>query len=60
LGEIIEWIGFVVFCHNLPSLAFLVWTVANLLPRAVNHHKWYREKFEDYPKERKALFPGIL
>ncbi len=23
-------------------------------------HKWYRVKFEDYPKSRKAIFPYIL
>jgi hypothetical protein len=22
-------------------------------------HNWYRNKFEDYPKNRTSLFPGI-
>jgi hypothetical protein len=59
-GEIIEWAGFAILCWNLPSLAFFVWTFVNLVPRALDHHKWYLNKFEDYPKERKAVFPRIL
>jgi len=37
-----------------------VWTIANLVPRALAHHKWYNEHFENYPAERKAIFPFIL
>ena len=35
-------------------------SAANLIPRAITTQRWYREKFPDYPKERKALIPGIL
>ena len=59
-GEIMEWIGFAIMCWNLPALGFAVWTVANLVPRAWSHHKWYRKTFSDYPKKRKAIFPGLL
>lgn len=59
-GEIVEWSGFALMCWNLPALAFLVWTLANLLPRAISHHRWYLQKFEDYPKERKAVIPFII
>ena len=41
-GEIVQWFGFALLCWNLPSLAFLIWTVSNLLPRAFAHHQWYR------------------
>ena len=44
---------------SLPGLAFAVWTVANLMPRARAHHKWYGNYFPDYPQERKALVPGL-
>lgn len=27
---------------------------------AVNEHKWYKGKYSDYPKERKAIFPKLL
>ena len=59
LGEIIEWTGYAIMCWNLPALAFLVWTMANLIPRAISHHKWYRLNFEDYPAKRKAIFPFV-
>lgn len=60
LGEIIEWTGFAIATWSLPGLCFAVWTVANLLPRAVAHHRWYKEKFADYPAERRALIPFVL
>lgn len=37
-----------------------VWTAVNLVPRALAHHRWYREHFEDYPRQRKALIPFVL
>ncbi|MCB0481280.1 MAG: hypothetical protein KDC83_07590 [Flavobacteriales bacterium] len=59
-GEIIEWTGFAIMAWNLPALGFAVWTFANLVPRALNHHDWYQSHFSDYPKDRKAVFPFIL
>lgn len=59
-GEIIQWFGFAVLTWSLPGLAFFVWTFANLVPRAISHHKWYLSHFENYPKERKAVIPFIL
>jgi len=59
-SEIIEWTGYAIMVWNMPALAFAVWTFANLVPRALSHHKWYKEHFDDYPKDRKAIFPGIL
>ncbi|MBK7344331.1 MAG: hypothetical protein IPJ06_15295 [Saprospiraceae bacterium] len=29
-------------------------------PRSLAHHAWYKEHFPNYPKDRKAVFPGIL
>jgi hypothetical protein len=60
LGEIIEWIGWALMCWCLPAFSFALWTLANLLPRAIDHHRWYKRKFKDYPEDRKALFPYIL
>ena len=59
-GEIVEWAGYALLLWNLSGIAFLVWTIANLGPRALSHHKWYREKFEEYPPNRKALIPYLL
>lgn len=59
-GEIIEWLGFSIMTFNLASLSFLIWTCCNLVPRSLAHHKWYLNKFEKYPKNRKAIFPFLL
>lgn len=59
-GEIIEWTGWAIATWSLPGLAFAVFTIANLAPRAVSTHKWYRKNFRDYPEKRKALIPFIL
>ena len=59
LGEMIEWIGFALMCWSLPSLLFAIWTIANLFPRAIAQHKWYKNKF-DYPPNRKAIIPYIF
>ena len=58
-GEIIVWSGWALATWSLPGLAFAVWTIANLAPRARSNHIWYRETFPDYPKNRKALVPGL-
>ncbi|MFM9074498.1 MAG: DUF1295 domain-containing protein [Bacteroidota bacterium] len=58
-GEVIEWTGFAIMAWNLPALSFAVWTYANLVPRARNHHQWYQRNFQDYPTERKIIFPLI-
>ena len=59
-GEIIEWIGFALLTWSLPGVAFALWTIANLLPRALWRRDWYRENFEMFPKRRAALIPGVL
>ena len=58
-GEILQWGGWALACWNLGALGFFAWTVANLAPRAFANHKWYKEKFDDYPPERKALIPFV-
>lgn len=60
LGEIIEWIGFAIMCWNWAAFSFALWTALNLIPRALDHHKWYLSQFPDYPKERKAVIPFVL
>jgi 3-oxo-5-alpha-steroid 4-dehydrogenase 1 len=59
LGEMIEWGGWALATWNLGGLAFFVWTVANLAPRAVKTHRWYRDQFTDYPRERRAIIPFV-
>ena len=58
-GEIIEWIGWAILTWSWAGLAFACYTFANLAPRALSHHKWYRNQFSEYPKNRKALIPYL-
>jgi 3-oxo-5-alpha-steroid 4-dehydrogenase 1 len=60
LGEIVEWFGWALATWSLPGLAFAIYTTANLGPRAMQHHAWYRRTFPDYPPRRKALLPFLL
>jgi steroid 5-alpha-reductase/3-oxo-5-alpha-steroid 4-dehydrogenase 1 len=60
LGETIEWGGWALLTWSLAGASFLVWTVANLLPRALAHHRFYRERFPDYPADRRAIVPFVL
>lgn len=60
LGELVEWTGFALAAWSLPALAFTLFTAANLVPRAWAHHRWYREKFADYPPERRAILPWVF
>jgi len=75
-GEMIEWAGFCIANnYSLASFSFLVLTASNLVPRAIQTHTWYKEKFSgkkedagedldenvDYSQlGRKAIIPFIL
>lgn len=58
-GEIVEWAGFAVATWSLAGLAFALFTVANLAPRAASHLRWYTGAFPEYPRHRKALIPYL-
>jgi len=60
LGEMIQWFGWALMTASLAGLAFALFTVCNLLPRAVSNQRWYRQQFPDYPKQRKILIPGLF
>jgi len=59
LGEIIEWFGWALLTWSLAGLAFALYTTANLAPRALANHRWYRDRFPDYPEDRRALIPFL-
>lgn len=60
LGEIVEWCGWALATWSPAGAAFAVYTAANLAPRAVAHHRWYRRELPGYPSERRALVPYLL
>ncbi|XP_038570584.1 3-oxo-5-alpha-steroid 4-dehydrogenase 2a [Micropterus salmoides] len=59
-GEIVEWCGFAIATWSLPTFAFALFTVCSIGPRACQHHRDYQQRFEDYPRSRKAVIPFIL
>ena len=59
-GEILEWTAFALMTWSWAGLSFMIWTMANLVPRAIKGHQWYHQQFDDYPKDRKAIFPFVL
>jgi len=60
-AEILEWTGFAIATgFSLAGVTFAFCTFCNIGPRAVSHHNWYLRKFENYPKQRKALIPFIF
>ncbi|XP_037540888.1 3-oxo-5-alpha-steroid 4-dehydrogenase 2b [Nematolebias whitei] len=60
LGEIVEWFGYAVATWSLPTLSFAVFSLLFIGPRAYYHHRFYKKKFKEYPKCRKALIPVIF
>jgi len=59
-GELVEWSGFALAAWSPAALVFVVWTAANLAPRAWANHRWYRRTFPDYPTGRRALVPFLF
>ena len=58
--ELWLWIGFAIFTGGPGGIFIFAISVANLLPRAFATHRWYVERFDDYPSERKILIPFLL
>ncbi|KTF86347.1 hypothetical protein cypCar_00021981 [Cyprinus carpio] len=59
-GEIVEWFGYAVATWSFPAFSFALFTFCSIGPRAYHHHRYYLEKFKDYPKSRKAVIPFLL
>lgn len=60
LTELTAWAGFALATWSLPGVFILAVSAANLVPRALSTHRWYRERFPDYPQERRALIPFVV
>ena len=65
-GELTEWLGFFVLSNTFSGLVFFVSTFANLFPRAIQYHQWYKTKFkEEFSTDkdlanRKAIVPFLI
>jgi protein-S-isoprenylcysteine O-methyltransferase Ste14 len=60
LGEIVIWCGWALASWSWAGVAFAVYTLANLAPRARSHQAWYRATFPDFPKARRAMIPWLF
>lgn len=60
-GEIVEWIGFAVLTWSWAGFVFVLWTAANLVPRANAIYHRYQEWFPNEMDNRhlKRIFPYI-
>lgn len=73
--EWLEWFGFalaaappptftsgslILLATLTPPWLFFFSEVWLMLPRALKGHRWYQERFADYPRERRAVIPWVL
>jgi 3-oxo-5-alpha-steroid 4-dehydrogenase 1 len=59
-GELLEWSGWALLTWSPAGLVFALFTAANLVPRARAHHRWYKERFPEYPEARRAMIPFLF
>ncbi|EXB97677.1 3-oxo-5-alpha-steroid 4-dehydrogenase 2 [Morus notabilis] len=60
LFEIIEFVGFSFISQTLHSFSVALGTMFYLVGRSFATRQWYLSKFEDFPKNVKALIPYIF
>ncbi len=60
-GEIVEWTGFALLTWSWSGVLFVIWTCANLVPRANSIYKKYEHEFGDefHARPLKRVFPFI-
>ena len=60
-GELVEWTGFAILTQSSAAWIFVLWTFANLAPRAYAINKQYRKEFgNDAVGKRKCLIPFLF
>lgn len=60
LTELTAWAGFALLTWSLAGVFIFAVSFANLVPRALSTHAWYKAKFPDYPTTRRALVPFLV
>lgn len=58
-GELVEWTGFAIAAAHPAGWVFVIWTAANLVPRAHAIHKRYRQEFGEAVGSRKRIIPFV-
>jgi 3-oxo-5-alpha-steroid 4-dehydrogenase 1 len=57
--ELVAFFGWAVMTWSPAGAVIFCISFANLVPRAVQSQAWYRQKFDNYPPERKILIPFV-
>ncbi|GFR68107.1 3-oxo-5-alpha-steroid 4-dehydrogenase [Elysia marginata] len=58
-GELVQWIGWALATWSLAGFVWACFSAATFLARAHHNHMWYKENFENYPPNRKAVIPFL-
>ncbi|XP_009782383.1 uncharacterized protein LOC107812573 [Nicotiana tabacum] len=60
LFEILVFVGVSCISQTLYSISFTLGTMFYLMGRSIATRRWYQSKFDDFPKDIKALIPYIF
>ncbi|MEN9564751.1 MAG: hypothetical protein RIR73_2995 [Chloroflexota bacterium] len=60
LFEIIIWLGIALLSRHLLAWIVLLFIVLYLITRSWRALAWYREKFTNFPKDRKGILPFVM
>ena len=60
LFEIVTWLGIALLSRHLAAWLVCLFIVFYLTARSIRTLKWYHERFQDFPKHRKAILLFIL
>jgi hypothetical protein len=60
LFEIIAWTGIFLLSRHLGAFLVLAFIIAYLSARSLRTLAWYRERFNNFPADRKGIFPFVL
>jgi len=58
--EVLAWIGVAMMSRQVATILILLGMHNYLVARAYRTRKWYIEKFEDFPSNKKLILPGLL
>eukprot|EP00742_Colponemidia_sp_Colp-10_P011500 GILJ01012782.1.p1 GENE.GILJ01012782.1~~GILJ01012782.1.p1 ORF type:complete len:312 (-),score=20.83 GILJ01012782.1:151-1086(-) len=56
------YVSFIILTQGRSTVLWLqfIWVVVNLTITANRTHRWYREKFKNYPRKRKTIIPYVF
>jgi len=59
-GELVQWIGWTIATWSLSGVVWTLFCAATFVARSRHNLVWYKEQFENYPSNRKALIPFLF